>query len=171
MSAALNREALYLAASGQADDLRAAGYSANDLRAAYSANDLRAAGYSANDLRALDEGTPAVTAPYTQLWADIQADRRTHKQSTWGPGDTATDDISICDTAMCTAGHLVQMGGEKGWALKEKYGLATAAALIHYKAHPDLPPQNFGNIPQEWALAYIEHMAEIEAAAEVEAAP
>jgi hypothetical protein len=60
---------------------------------------------------------------------------------------------------MCTAGHLVNMGGGMGYALKDKYGFSVAAALIHEKAHPGWPCQNFGSIPQDWALAYIEEMA------------
>jgi hypothetical protein len=64
---------------------------------------------------------------------------------------------------MCTAGHLVQLAGDAGWKLKERYDWIGAATLIHYKAHPNLPPQNFGSIPQEWALAYIKHMAKVEA--------
>ncbi len=69
---------------------------------------------------------------------------------------------NICGTPMCTAGHLVNMAGEIGYKLKSKYGWANAAMLIHLKSNPDLPVQNFGSIPQEWALAYIEEMAERE---------
>jgi hypothetical protein len=54
------------------------------------------------------------------------------------------------------------MAGEVGYRLKEKYGWEGAAALIHYKSRPDVPPQNFGGIPQSWAMAYIEERAEEE---------
>jgi hypothetical protein len=54
------------------------------------------------------------------------------------------------------------MAGEIGYALREKYGWSSAASLIHLKTHPDYPIQNFGEIPQEYALAYIEEMAEME---------
>lgn len=64
---------------------------------------------------------------------------------------------------MCTAGHLVNMGGAMGYALKQQFGWETAALLIHRKARPDVPPQDFGGIPQEWAMAYIEERAEEEA--------
>ena len=100
---------------------------------------------------------------WRRLLADLRASKRQHKQSTWGPEDAPTPEPNLCNTPMCTAGHLVSMGGEKGWALKEEYGWATAAALIHYKAHPDQPVQNFGAIPDAWAMAYIEEMAALEA--------
>ena len=64
--------------------------------------------------------------------------------------------------AMCTAGHLVNMAGKKGWELRDKYGYEIAAMILHEKAHPGWPCQNFGLIPDEWALAYIEEMAERE---------
>ena len=78
-----------------------------------------------------------------------------------------TPEENICKTPMCTAGHLVSMAGAAGWALKEKHGFAHAAALLHDAAHPGVPCQNFGNIPDAWALAYIEEMAEREAASTV----
>lgn len=67
---------------------------------------------------------------------------------------------------MCTAGHLVNMVGEIGYKLRAKYGWVGAANLIHAKLRPDAPAQNFGNIPQQFAMAYIE-----ERAAEEEAFP
>lgn len=63
---------------------------------------------------------------------------------------------------MCTAGHLVNMAGEMGYKLKDKYGWAFAASMIHEKSCPHLPQQNYGGIPQEWAEAYIEEMARLE---------
>ena len=61
---------------------------------------------------------------------------------------------------MCTAGHLVNLAGEAGYKLKDKCGgFAEAARLIHIKSRPDAPPQNFGAIPQEFAMAYIEERA------------
>ena len=154
-------------------DLRDAGYSAAELRAAgYGPAELRAAGYSDAEMRAAGysdaerddmlNDVPLIDKPYTRLWADIQAKRRQHQQSTWGP-DEPTSEKNICKTPMCTAGHLINMAGEAGWKLKQRYGWAGAAALLHMKAHPDLPPQNFGFIPQDWALAYIETMAAKEA--------
>jgi hypothetical protein len=64
---------------------------------------------------------------------------------------------------MCTAGHLVNLAGEAGYKLKNETSWAVAATILHYKAHPDLPPQNFNSIPQDWAIAYIKHMAKVEA--------
>lgn len=154
-----DKKLLAMLESYRLDDAIAAGYSLSALRAAgYPASALRAAGYS---LSALLADAPLLEKPYTRLWADIQAKRRTLDQSTFG--NASPSEPNICGTAMCTAGHLVNMAGEAGWKLKEKYGYATAAALIHEKAHPGWPCQNFGGIPDEWALAYIEEMAAREA--------
>lgn len=60
---------------------------------------------------------------------------------------------------MCTAGHLVNMAGEAGYRLKDRLGWVDAARLIHLRSRPDAPPQNFVNIPQAWALAYIRERA------------
>jgi hypothetical protein len=99
--------------------------------------------------------------PYTNLLADIQTKKRIHRQSTFGP-EECVPERNVCGTPMCTAGHLVQMAGERGYELKKQYGWAGAANLLHYKAHPESPAQNFGTIPQDWAMAYIETMAEKE---------
>ena len=104
---------------------------------------------------------PKLIKPYTTLLAEIRAGQRTHNQSTWGPEKTPPK--TVCGTAMCTVGHLVNMAGDAGWTLKKQFGFATAASLIHLEAHPDWPCQDFGSIPQDWAMAYIETMAEREA--------
>ena len=101
---------------------------------------------------------PTVKNPYSRMLADIEAGKRCHNQSTFGPND-ANPAMNICGTPMCTAGHLVNMAGPDGYALKDRLGYWGAATLIHMKSRPDVPPQNFGNIPQEWALAYIEARA------------
>jgi hypothetical protein len=179
------------AAGFSLSDLRDAGASLHDLRAAgVSLHDLLAAGVSLHDLRAagagwidllaagaslrnlhtigasplnledLESSIPLVENPYTRILADIRAGQRLHDQSTFGPDcDPATN---LCGSAMCTGGHLVNLGGAAGYALKDKYGWLTAAALIHEKAHPGWPCQDFGMIPQENALAYIEYMAACE---------
>lgn len=36
---------------------------------------------------------------------------------------------------------------------------ATIDEQLDKASRPDVPPQNFQNIPQEWALAYIEERA------------
>ncbi|MBX9851858.1 MAG: hypothetical protein K2X86_08875 [Cytophagaceae bacterium] len=92
---------------------------------------------------------------------NINNKKRTHKQLDWGP-EKCPEESNVCSTEMCTAGHLVNMAGSIGYDLKDKYGWEMAATLIHKKSCPDFPIQNFGNIPQEWALAYIEEMAERE---------
>ncbi len=152
-SAADVRSAGYSAAA-----LRSAGYSAADvLSAGYSAADVRSAGYSAADVQAIEDSIPLVENPYSKMLSGIRIGQRQHKQSTFGPDcDPATN---LCKTAMCTAGHLVQMGGELGYKLKDQYNFPVAARMIHYKAHPDWPCQDFGSIRQDIALAYIEEMA------------
>jgi hypothetical protein len=156
-----------------ASDVRLAGYSASDVRSAgysasalllagYSVSDVRSAGYSASDVQELFDRVPFVENPYTKLLKGIQARERIFKQSTFGPGIYIREE-NICNTAMCTGGHLVNLGGKPGWKLQEEFGFSTAGALIHQKAHPGWPCQNFGSIPDEWALAYIEEMAEHEA--------
>ena len=105
---------------------------------------------------------PKLERPYSKLLADIKEKRRVHQQSTWGPENEPCTETNVCGTAMCTAGHIVNMAGENGWKLKQKIGFAGAATLIHFKSHPDLPCQNFGYINQDYAMAYIEEMAAIE---------
>ena len=92
------------------------------------------------------------------MLADIEAGKRKHNQSTFGP----EEEEHVCRTAMCTAGHLVQMGGHAGWLLKQKLGFSGAASLIHAKAHPNYPQQNFGEIGDKLAMGYIRFMAGVE---------
>ena len=143
--------------------LISAGYSVSDLRSAgYSVSDLRSAGFSLSDLISLKElikSIPKLKNPYSQLWREIKEKKRCHQQSQWGPDSPPEN---ICGTPMCTAGHLVNMAGVAGYKLKDATSWSTAATIIHQKAHPDIPHQNFGNIPQDSALAYIKQMAEIE---------
>jgi hypothetical protein len=141
---------------------RAAGYSLSAARAAgYSLSAAIAAGYSEDDIQEW-ESIPVLEKPYTHLLADIKEKKRIHRQSTWGPEDKPTTEKHICETPMCTAGHLVNMAGKIGWELKDKYGWRDAATLIHIKAHPDFPKQDFGSIGDERAMAYIEAAAEFE---------
>ena len=140
-------------------ELRSAGYSASALRSTgYSVSELRSAGYSVSDLPEV----PVILSPYTSLLKDIRSKARLHKQSTFGPEIEPV--ANVCKTPMCTAGHLVQMAGEAGWKLKEQFGFAAAASMLHFAAHPDYPHQNFSNIPDSHALAYIEWMADVESA-------
>ena len=133
---------------------------------AYTINNLSAdtiKNLSADTIKNFEKlwaSVPLIENPYTTLLADIKEKRRVHNQSTFGPEcDPATN---LCGTQMCTAGHLVNMGGSAGYALKSKFGWEKAAALLHIKVHPDAPTQNFGGIAQSDALAYIEMMAEFE---------
>ena len=140
-----------------AEAVRSAGYSASALRSAgYSASDVLSAGYSKKDMEEW-ESIPKLKKPYTRLWEDIKAKKRLHNQSTFGPNRLTEE--NACKTACCTAGHLVNMAGDIGYKLRDKYDWSGAARLIHYKAHPTVPPQNFGGIPQDMAMAYIEYMA------------
>jgi pyruvate/2-oxoglutarate dehydrogenase complex dihydrolipoamide dehydrogenase (E3) component len=59
---------------------------------------------------------------------------------------------------------MVQMAGPAGYDLKGRFGWVGAASLLFERAHPGWPQQNYGAIPQAWALAHIEVMAEREAA-------
>ena len=121
---------------------------------------IATAGFTASQML---EGVPLLEKPYTTILADIDAKRRKFNQARFGP-DTGVSSDHLCKTAMCTAGHLVNMAGGEGVALLKKHGFAHAAALIHAKAHPDHPCQNFGVIKDEFALAYIRKMAAIETA-------
>src|SRR3990167_5050627 len=142
--------------------LRAAGWTPSDLRAAgWTPSDLRAAGWTPSDLRAAEEewaSIPVIPKLYTQLLKAIESEERIHDQSTFGPEHPN----NVCETPMCTAGHLVNMAGEVGYELKKKYGFPVAARLIHLKSRPDAPPQNYGSIPQDFAMAYIRERAKEE---------
>jgi hypothetical protein len=110
----------------------------------------------------LIDAIPILEKPYSRLWKDMQDKKRIHNQSKWGPD--CDPEINICNTPMCTAGHLVNMAGSAAYKLKNATDWKYAASVIHRKAHPDLPAQNFGGIPQEFAEEYIKQMAEIEEA-------
>jgi hypothetical protein len=161
----------FLATDNPPSALRAAGWTPSDLIAAgwtpsaliaagWTPSDLRAAGWTPSDLEEAEkeyEAIPVIEKPYSKMLAAINAGMRLHDQTTFGPDcDPKTN---LCKTPMCTAGHLVNMAGEAGYKLKHKYGWETAARLIHFKSRPDVPPQNFGGIPQKFALAYIRERA------------
>jgi hypothetical protein len=147
-----------IAAGYTLSEARAAGYTLSEaIAAGYPLSAAIAAGYTLSEA-----DIPVVAQPYTRMLADIQAGVRLHKQSAFGPNfDPATN---LCKTPMCTAGHMVQMAGSAGYELQRKFGWELAAALLFEAAHPGWPQQNYGSIPQEWALAHIEVMAEREAA-------
>jgi hypothetical protein len=106
--------------------------------------------------KALWDSVPLVDGLYSGILADIQAEKRTIKQSTFGPD---TEPINICTTPMCIGGHTVNRAGHAGYALKNKYGWEQAAAMIHTKSRPGAPLPRYDSYPNEWALAYIEERA------------
>jgi len=136
------------------------GYSISELRdAGYPDLAVRGAGYSASEGREIENlinKIPKLKNPYSHLWKDIQDKKRLHNQSLWGPEKPCDN---LCGTPMCTAGHLVNMAGKAGYELRKITSWQFAAGIIHEKAHPDVPAQNFGNIHQEYALEYIKQMA------------
>ena len=135
------------------------------IAAGWTPSALRAAGWTPSDLAEADadwDSIPALPNLYTNLANAIESGDRKHDQQTWGPD--ADPGQNLCGTAMCTAGHLVNMAGPAGYALRHKYGWAGAARMIHAKNRPDVPPQNFGSIPQKFAMAYIRQRAAEEAA-------
>ena len=154
-----------IAAGWTPSDLIAAGWAPSALIAAgWTPSDLRAAGWTPSDLIAAEkefQSIPIVKQPYAQLLAAIESNTRKHDQSTFGP--ECDPQANLCKTPMCTAGHLVNMAGEVGYSLSKKYGPAGAARLIHRRWRPDVPPQNFGSIPQKFAMAYIRQRAKEEA--------
>ena len=96
---------------------------------------------------------------YSSILLDIKKERRHLDQSTVGK---ETPPLNLCDSPMCIAGHTVNLLGEKGYALARKYGVVIAARMIH-RASCDFPLPRYDNYPNEWALAYIQEMAEREA--------
>ncbi|MDE1971481.1 MAG: hypothetical protein KGI50_07960 [Patescibacteria group bacterium] len=154
-----------LAAGWTPSALRAAGWTPSDLLAAgWTPSALLAAGWTPSDLRDAQkewDEIPVLEKPYTRLLSEIESGARKHNQSTFGPD--CDPKKNLCGTPMCTAGHLVNMAGDIGYKLKDKYGWNIAATMIHRKSRPDVPPQNFGTIPQEFAMAYIRERAKEEA--------
>lgn len=108
---------------------------------------------------AIFEKVPLIVKPYTQILNDLKSGIRCHNQGTFGPDEK---EKHICGTAMCTCGHLIQLAGEPGWILKQNTSWEEAGRLIHMKAHPNAPCQDFGSIGDEIAKDYIELMAEYE---------
>ena len=158
-----------IAAGWTPSALIAAGWTPSALRAAgWTPGELSAAGWTPGPFREWDD-IPILEKPYTRMLAQIESGERIHNQSTFGPD--CDPGKNLCNTPMCTAGHLVNMAGEIGYKLLEKYGWERAAFLIHTKSRPDVPPQNFSGIPQELALAYIRERAEEEKPVELLSKP
>jgi hypothetical protein len=151
----INSLSAYTINSLSADTIKKlSAYTINSL----SADTLKALG----DIKTLVNALPVLENPYSKMWDDLETKRRVHNQTNWGPEECPAEE-NICGTQMCTAGHLVNMSGSAGYALKEKVGWANAASFIHQKStSAQLPEQNYGSIPQAWALAFIEENARME---------
>ena len=159
---------ILLGVGASVEELLEAGFRAKALLGAeVSAKELLDAGATVYDLAHAGLKIPKLERPYTRLWEDIQKQARLHDQGTFGPS-RPTPEPNVCNTAMCTAGHLVNMAGDDGWKLQSAYGFCSAAQMLHEVAHPGWPCQDFSSIPQSWAMAYIETMAQREAQEEVE---
>jgi|GEM_PF-6600210 len=153
-----------------ASEVRSAGYSASEVRSAgFSASEVRSAGFSASEVRELEKlisKLPKEPKPYTRMLVDIKAGKRKHDQSTFGPDNTVElGDRGVCDTPMCTAGHLKQMAGEVGHKIFRLLDgdFAATGRIIHDAWCPGVPRQNYGAIDQKLAMAYIEWRAAEEA--------
>jgi len=109
-----------------------------------------------------DRKIPRMENLYSRMAADVQSKARTLRQSTFGP--ETVDAEHVCRTPMCIAGHTVNLAGAEGYALKEVFGFACAARLIHIASCPTLAPPRYDTYPDEWALAYIEEAAALETA-------
>ena len=107
----------------------------------------------------LVEKIPVIEKPYSAIWNDVKDNKRIHDQSTFGP-ECVTN---VCGTAMCTAGHLVNLGGKAAYDLRRIVGWSNAASFVHQKStSKHLPEQNYNAIPQEWAMAFLEENARME---------
>ena len=123
-------------------------------------------GLSREQLSGLSRGSaPKVSRLYATMADALAAQRRQLDQSTFGPDSDPGS--NLCATPMCIAGHTVNLAGEAGYKLAAQVGFATAALLIHRQTYGDAPPPRYDNYPNEWALAYVEMMAERERQAEV----
>ncbi len=103
-----------------------------------------------------------IANPYSQILSDIKAGKRKHDQKTFGPESIMPSEGNLCRTPMCIAGHLVNLAGEEGWKLKERFGFTGAAFIIHSQSRPDVSAPRFDTYPNEWAMAYIEERAKEE---------
>jgi hypothetical protein len=104
---------------------------------------------------------PRIDRLYSSMLGDIEGARRLLDQKTYGPEQGIPED-NLCQTPMSIAGHTVNRAGSAGMRLKEKFGFANAAALIHDKSRPGVSRPRYDSYPNEWALAYIQERAEEE---------
>lgn len=104
---------------------------------------------------------PVLEKPYTRLMNDLKDKKRRISQDISVPLGYSNE-IDISQTPMSTGGHLINLAGQIGVQIMDRYGWKVAGALIAEKAHPGWPQQNYDKIPDEWALAFISEMAEWE---------
>jgi hypothetical protein len=104
-----------------------------------------------------EQKIPTIPNLYSLMLAAIKDEQRVLDQSTFGPeSDPGTN---LCDSPMCIAGHTVNLAGAEGYKLKNVFGFAGAARLIHNASRPDVGAPRYDVYPSEWALAYISERA------------
>ena len=107
-----------------------------------------------------DASVPKVDKLYSRILDDIEHKKRKLDQSTFGPN--CNPETNLCKTPMCIAGHTVNLAGDAGYALKDRFSFEIAAHLIHRASCPDFPEPRYDSYPNEWALSYIREIAAIE---------
>ena len=107
---------------------------------------------------------PKIEKFYTTLLGEIKDKKRAYKQSDWGTLTEFDAKQNICKTAMCIAGHAVNMGGKQAYdLLKEMNGsYARVAELIHVKSAPTAPVFDYNCTDNGQGMAYMEMMADFE---------
>ena len=113
---------------------------------------------SGAQLAALVGDIPKVEKLYSTIWTDLKTGQRVFNQGNFG--DTADPGEHLCRTAICVAGHTVQLAG--AYNLVKKIGFPATATLIHLKSCPDFPVPRYDSCPDEWMLALIEYYAQLE---------
>ncbi len=106
-------------------------------------------------LKELQEKTPKLELPYTQIMQATNGCTANFDMSSWHHS---------CNTTHCAAGWIVTKAGEAGKTLKREFDTPTAARLILRKSCPaDWPLPNF-YAKNDAAAAFIRAMAAKEAA-------
>lgn len=61
------------------------------------------------------------------------------------------DHWHLCETTHCRAGWAIHLAGEEGYALEERYGTETAAAMIYAASRPEVAvPDFYGTTTAAW---------------------
>lgn len=130
-----------LAGSDLSDmDLQLADLRGADLRHAHMDNTE----FSTADLRGavLPDDVPVISNIDAAILAAIRAGGRLFMNGWHGPG-YPYEEKRKCGTTHCRGGWAVHLAGEAGFALEDKLGTATAAALIYAASRPDKPVPSF----------------------------